>query len=252
MDIRRGIIRAFDSETYLANVQIMGSMATTLTGVPVAKQIGANLLTSGARCGVLFFDETNPSDACVVFVYQGTPLPWVTSALIKDGEIVQSDLASSLFSDLTSIFIPASAFYTVRGSPSRGDLGAGGWEDMSTWLFDDSLNEGVGTSLVVPTTGNIQFRCYYAMESATSGTVLLRRAALAIAEGEDTAAGGEAVNQAPTVPGTAKYLDVVGMGQIAVTAGDLLRLSIGRWGAHATLDTATGDMHFLGLEIRYV
>lgn len=73
MDIRRGIIRKFDSGTYLADVQIVGSMATMLTGVPVAKQIGADLLTSGTRCGVLFFDETNPADACVAFVYDGTP-----------------------------------------------------------------------------------------------------------------------------------------------------------------------------------
>lgn len=93
MDIRRGIIRAFDSGTYLADVQTVGSMATMLTGVPVAKQIGADLLTSGTRCGVLFFDETNPSDACVVFVYEGAPVAWVTSALIKDGEIVEADLA---------------------------------------------------------------------------------------------------------------------------------------------------------------
>jgi len=69
MDIRRGIIRAFDSGTYLADVQIVGSMATMLTGVPVAKQIETDLLMSGSKCGVLFFDETNPCDACVLFIY---------------------------------------------------------------------------------------------------------------------------------------------------------------------------------------
>ncbi len=94
MDIRRGIIRAFDSGTYLADVQIVGSVATILSGVPVAKQIGADLITSGAKCGVLFFDETNPSDACVVFVYDGAPVPWVTSDLIKDGEVAIADLAN--------------------------------------------------------------------------------------------------------------------------------------------------------------
>ena len=94
MHIRRGIIRAFDSDTYLADVQIVGSMATMLTGVPVAKQIGADLLTSGTRCGVLFFDETNPADACVVFVYDGAPIPWVTGDLIKDGEVAIADLAN--------------------------------------------------------------------------------------------------------------------------------------------------------------
>jgi len=69
MDVRRGIIRGFESATYLADVQIVGSMATVLTGVPVAKQIVADLVTSGTKCGVLFFDETNPADACVVFIY---------------------------------------------------------------------------------------------------------------------------------------------------------------------------------------
>lgn len=93
MIIRRGIIREFDSSTYLADVQIVGSMATMLTRVPVAKQIGAGLLTSGSKCGVLFFDETNPSDACVAFVYDGAPGAWITSALIKDGEVAKVDLA---------------------------------------------------------------------------------------------------------------------------------------------------------------
>lgn len=72
MDIRRGIIRAFDSGTYLADVQIVGSMATMLSGVPVAKQIRADLLTSGTKCGVLFFDETNPSEEDVSYA---KPMP---------------------------------------------------------------------------------------------------------------------------------------------------------------------------------
>jgi len=88
MDIRRGIIWAFDSGTYLADVQIVGSMATMLTGVPVARQIGADLLTSGTKCGVLFFDETNPSDACVVFVYGGAP----TYALRSERLVITSVL----------------------------------------------------------------------------------------------------------------------------------------------------------------
>jgi len=94
MDIRRGIIRKFNSDTYLADVQIVGSLATILTGVPVAKSIGAELVTAGAKCGVLFFDPTNPKDACVVFVYDGAPVPWVTSDLIKDGEVAIADLAN--------------------------------------------------------------------------------------------------------------------------------------------------------------
>ncbi|GEM_PF-3308551 len=88
MDMRRGIIRAFDSGTYLADVQIVGSMATLLPGVPVAKQIEADLITSGTKCGVLFFDETNPTDACVVSVYDGAP----THALRSEQVVISSVL----------------------------------------------------------------------------------------------------------------------------------------------------------------
>ena len=95
MDIRRGIIRAFDSGTYLADVQIVGSMATVLTGVPVAKQIGAELVTAGAKCGVLFFDPTNPADGCVAFIYEGTPGAWVDSGLLLDEAVTFAKLAGS-------------------------------------------------------------------------------------------------------------------------------------------------------------
>jgi len=301
MDIRRGIIRTFDSGTYLADVQIVGSMATVLTGVPVAKQIGADLLTSGIRCGVLFFDETNPSDACVVFVYEGTPVPWITSALIKDGEVAEADLAfdpatqaeldahapsttsvhgfdasqdfnppgdiilasgkglksadiggTHTIQALGSIFIPAMAFDITRGSPSRGTLGVDVWGKMATWLFDDTVDEGVGTQLVVPTTGDVEIKYYYAMESATSGVVRTTLGVHAIADGEDASATGTPYSVNSTVPGTAKYLKIVTMAtSFSVTAGDLLRLSVNRRGAHAD-DTATGDLHFLGLGIRYV
>jgi hypothetical protein len=125
MDIRRGIIRAFDSGTYLADVQIVGSMATMLTGVPVAKQIGADLLMSGTKCGVLFFDETDPSDPCVAFVYDGAPAAWITGDLLKDpltdvGDIKQasgkdiypdSETSMSLFKRLVnSVITPTDHF----------------------------------------------------------------------------------------------------------------------------------------------
>ena len=41
MDMRRGVLRAFDSGTYKASVEIAGSIAVWLTGVPVARNIAA-------------------------------------------------------------------------------------------------------------------------------------------------------------------------------------------------------------------
>jgi len=188
----------------------------------------------------------------VVFIYDGAPVPWVTSALIKDGEVAVGDLALATIQALGSIFIPAMAFDVTRGSPSRGEVGAGGWQDMATWLFDDSVHEAVGTQFVAPLTGNIEIKYYFAMESATSGNVRLWTMYLALADGED--AGGAGTDQAITVavPGTAKHLKVITpVSSTAITAGDLLRLAAGRAGASAA-DTATGDLHFLGLGIRYV
>jgi hypothetical protein len=93
--VRRGIIKGFDSSSYRATVQLLGSLSVWLDGVPVAKHIGANLLVSGARCGVLFFDESNPSDACLAFVYDGAPDPWITSGLVVDGTITATDCLSN-------------------------------------------------------------------------------------------------------------------------------------------------------------
>jgi hypothetical protein len=98
MEIRRGIIRAFNSGTYLADVQIVGSVATVLTGVPVAKEIRADLLTSGTKCGVLFFDETNPADGCVAFIYDGAPIhPCARVSNTADQSIPHATLTALAF-----------------------------------------------------------------------------------------------------------------------------------------------------------
>lgn len=69
MDIKRGIIKGFDSGTYKATVQIAGSLSVWLSEVAVARNIPATEMIVGRRCAVLFFDETNPGDAVVVGVY---------------------------------------------------------------------------------------------------------------------------------------------------------------------------------------
>lgn len=93
MRMERGVIRAFDSVNYLADVQIVGSMATLLEDIPVSKSIGESLVVDGAKCGVVFFDPTNPSDACVAFIYEGAPVAWVTSGLIVDGAVGAAEIA---------------------------------------------------------------------------------------------------------------------------------------------------------------
>ncbi|MGB2693982.1 MAG: hypothetical protein WBD55_02205 [Dehalococcoidia bacterium] len=69
MKLRRGVVKAFDSGTYTATVQVAGSLAVWLSGVAVARNIASGEMVAGRRCAVLFFDEPNPQDAVVIAVY---------------------------------------------------------------------------------------------------------------------------------------------------------------------------------------
>ena len=69
MEILKATVRSFDSTAYTATVQVAGSIATWLGGVPVARNIPAAEIAEGRHCAVLFFDAANPSDAVVLAVY---------------------------------------------------------------------------------------------------------------------------------------------------------------------------------------
>ena len=69
MTIRRGVLKAFDSGTYKADLQVAGSLAVYLTKIPVARNIAAAELVVDRNVAVQFFDEPNPLDAVVIAVY---------------------------------------------------------------------------------------------------------------------------------------------------------------------------------------
>jgi len=69
MQVRKGVIKGFDSETYKATVQVAGSLSVWLEGVAVARNIPSAEVVEGRNCALIFFDETNPQDAVVVAVY---------------------------------------------------------------------------------------------------------------------------------------------------------------------------------------
>ena len=69
MEVRRGTVQTFDSGSYRATVQIAGSLTTSLGDVAVARNIPAVEMQAGRNCCLVFFDETNPSDAVLVAVY---------------------------------------------------------------------------------------------------------------------------------------------------------------------------------------
>jgi hypothetical protein len=69
MELKRAIVRSFDSGTYKATLEIAGSPSSYLTGVPVARDIASGEMTAGRSAAVLFLDASNPSDAVVLAVW---------------------------------------------------------------------------------------------------------------------------------------------------------------------------------------
>jgi len=69
MEIRHGTLRSFDAGTFKATVEIAGSIAVWLSGVPVARNIAGAELVAGRNCAVLQFDPSNPEDAVLAAVW---------------------------------------------------------------------------------------------------------------------------------------------------------------------------------------
>ncbi len=68
-EVRRGTLRAFDSGTYRATVQLDGSLAVWLESVPVARNLPAAEMVLGRSLALLFWDAANPGDSVVVAVW---------------------------------------------------------------------------------------------------------------------------------------------------------------------------------------
>jgi hypothetical protein len=69
MELHQAVLKAFDSGTWTATVQLAGSLAHWLTGVPVSRAIPSGDMVIGRKLAVALFDPTNPADAVVLAVY---------------------------------------------------------------------------------------------------------------------------------------------------------------------------------------
>ena len=66
--IAKATLKSSDAGTYKATVQLDGSLATYLTGVPVSRAIPAAEMLAGRTVAVLFFTPDNPDDAMLTGV----------------------------------------------------------------------------------------------------------------------------------------------------------------------------------------
>jgi hypothetical protein len=67
--IRKGILKAFDAGTFLASVQLIGSLSVYLNNIPTSRAIASGDMVTGRNVAVLFIDPSNFSDAVVVAVW---------------------------------------------------------------------------------------------------------------------------------------------------------------------------------------
>jgi hypothetical protein len=67
--IKKGILKAFDSGTFLASVQLIGSLSVWLDNVPTSRAIASGDMIAGRNVAILFLDPSNFSDAVVIAVW---------------------------------------------------------------------------------------------------------------------------------------------------------------------------------------
>lgn len=69
MDVRRGVLKSFDSGNYTATVQLAGSNKNYLEGIIVARNLPSAEMSAERNVTVIFFDENNAREAVIVAVY---------------------------------------------------------------------------------------------------------------------------------------------------------------------------------------
>ena len=67
--IKRGILKEFDSETYLATVQMTGSLPTWLHGIHVSRGIPSAEMAVGRSVLIYFAAPGGPASAVIIAVW---------------------------------------------------------------------------------------------------------------------------------------------------------------------------------------
>jgi len=69
VNIRKGMLKSFNSGNYTATIQVASSFKVYLEDVAVARNLPSVEMVTGRKVAVIFFDEHNPKEAVVVAVY---------------------------------------------------------------------------------------------------------------------------------------------------------------------------------------
>lgn len=109
--IRRGILQSFDAASYTATVLIIEATNYVLQSVPIATSMDGTSAIVGAACAVLFFDESNHTDAVIIAIY-GLPVPFPTPGRVVFSNPEQEINAQVINAGSTSTFSMGTAIPT--------------------------------------------------------------------------------------------------------------------------------------------
>ena len=83
---KKAIINALYPNTGTADVMFVQNQQTVVKGVPLASHIIPSLVMIGDRCRVDIFDEKNPNDMVVAYIY-GRTMPYQRIPLYSSGSV---------------------------------------------------------------------------------------------------------------------------------------------------------------------
>lgn len=75
---KKGLIVSVNLAASTADVSIVGNPSTILKNVPFASHIIASLVIPNDKCRLDLFDETNPNDMVIAYIY-GRPMPYAST-----------------------------------------------------------------------------------------------------------------------------------------------------------------------------
>ncbi len=69
MNLRKGMLKSFNSASYTATVQLASSLKVYLEDIAVGRNLPSVEMVVGRKVALVFFDEHNPKEAVIVAVY---------------------------------------------------------------------------------------------------------------------------------------------------------------------------------------
>jgi hypothetical protein len=138
--IRKGILKSFDSATYAATVQIVGSLSVWLENIPTSRAIAASDMAAGRSVAVLSLDAGNPAECIVVAVWGGAANTHID---FIDKTHLSQDFGASAARLVNHLVVPKTGVIlsTVSAGKSPFSARINGNPTATSVVYDNDTNE---------------------------------------------------------------------------------------------------------------